>query len=283
MFLIKLLSRLPLEVLYALAPVLYIILYYLVGLRKRTVIENLHNSFPDKTPAEIKRIAKRFYRNYADVVVEMIKSISMDSRELDKRVTIRNQTLLEDYFERGQSVIVMLAHQCNLEWLMMAASIKLAHPLDAVYKPLSNQSLDRLLLASRSRFGGDPIRAKHTLMEIIKRKNQVRGYAIAPDQSPRGSDEKYWTRFLNQDTAFFLGVEKIARLTKCPVVFIGSKRIKRGYYEAEFKALAEPPYQNPSNEITEHYAREVERQILKDPPDWLWSHRRWKHKKPVYS
>ena len=269
--------------LYGAAFPLYLLFYYGLRLRKNVVFTNLSNAFPDKRPQEIKKLAKNFYRNYSDVVVEMIKTITIDAGELDRRITITNQKVLEDFLDRGQSVIVMMAHQCNLEWLMLACCIKLNHPMDAVYKPLHNKLLDKLMLESRSRFGGHPIPAKNTLQEIIKRKNVVRCFAIAADQTPRAGDDKHWTQFLNQDTAFFLGVEKLARLTKYPVLFLGMKRITRGVYEASLHPLAVPPYSAPSETVTQRYVQAVESQILTSPSDWLWSHKRWKHKKPIYA
>ena len=269
--------------LYITAFPLYLSLFYVLRLRKNVVINNLSNAFPDKRPQEIIKLAKHFYRNYSDVVVEMIKTITIDAGELDRRITITNPNVLEDFLNSGQSVIVLMAHHCNLEWLMLACCIKFNHPTDAVYKPLHNKPIDKLMLESRSRFGGHPIPAKNTLQEIIKRKNVVRCIAIAADQTPRAGDDKYWTQFLNQETAFFLGVEKLARLTKYPVLFLGMKRTSRGVYEASLKPLAVPPYSKPAETITQRYARAVESQILTSPSDWLWSHKRWKHKRSIYT
>lgn len=277
--LLKLLSKLPLPVLYMLARLIYVLIYFVMKYRKEVVCKNLQNAFPGKSNEEIEHIAKQFYRNYSDVIVEMIKTISIDRKSLAQHIHITNSHLLEDVLNQGQSVIVMLAHHCNIDWLLLACDIKLRYPMDAVYKPLHNVSLDKLLLETRSRFGAKPIPAKNTVLEIIKRKRETRCFAIVPDQTPRAEDEKFWTRFLNQDTAFFLGVEKIARLTRYPVFFISVKRIRRGQYEAHFKPIASPPYTADDHIITERYTREVEAQILDSPADWLWSHKRWKHKK----
>ncbi|MCP4406828.1 MAG: lysophospholipid acyltransferase family protein [Gammaproteobacteria bacterium] len=269
--------------LYTLAPVFYFLLYYIIGYRKEVVFGNLQNAFPDKSPPAIKMIAKRFYRNYSEVLVEMIKSISIDKEVLARQVRFDNAHILEGFLERNQSVIVMLAHHCNIDWLLLACDIKLNHPMDAVYKPLHDKSMDQLMLETRSRFGAKPIPARNTIMEIMRRKNETRCFAIVPDQTPRNEDEKFWTRFLNQDTAFFLGVEKIARMTRYPVLFMEVKRSRRGHYNAHFQVLATPPYSGDENNITQRYARAVEAQILEAPADWLWSHRRWKHKKPLYA
>jgi KDO2-lipid IV(A) lauroyltransferase len=281
--LITLLSKLPLPALYLLARLIYFLLYHIIRYRKDVVFRNLQNAFPDKKSKDIEVIARHFYRNYSDVIVEMIKTINIDRETLARRIRFSNSHILEDFLSQGQSVIVMLAHHCNIDWLLLACDIKLNYPMDAVYKPLHDESLDRLLLKTRSRFGAKPIPAKNTILEIMKRKQETRCFAIVPDQTPRAEDEKLWTRFLNQDTAFFLGVEKIVRLTRYPVLFMGVKRISRGQYEASFKLIAKPPYTPDAHTITERYTHEVEAQIIDSPADWLWSHKRWKHKKPLYT
>ena len=280
---LKLLSRLPLRVLYALSDLVYPLLYYVLRIRRKTVYTNLRHSFPNKHPQEIKRLAKAFYRNYTDLVFEMIKTYSINKEELVKRVQITNPQLLKEFLDAGQSVILLLGHQGNPEWSVMVSSIQSNYPLDAIYKPLHNVSMDRLLLSVRSRFGATLIPAKHAVMEIIKRKHTVRSIALVADQTPRTTDEKYWTHFLNQDTAFFLGVEQIARATKYPVLFVGVKRIRRGAYQASLKVLSKQPRACSPYELTERYVRELEHQILENPPDWFWAHRRWKLQKPVYT
>ena len=175
----------------------------------------------------------------------MVKTLTIGSEELVKRVQISNQQLLQEFLDCKQSVIVMLGHQCNIDWLLLACDIELNYPMDAVYKPMHDESMDKLVLEARSRFGGRPIAAKHTLTEIVKRRREVRCYAIVPDQTPRKEDEKFWMSFLNQDTAFFLGVEKIARLTSYPVLFMAVERSRRGHYMATFKVLATPALYRP--------------------------------------
>jgi KDO2-lipid IV(A) lauroyltransferase len=266
-----------------LSDLVFPLLYYLLRIRRETVFANLRHSFPDKHPDEIKHLAKTFYRNYTDLVFEMIKTYTISKEELIKHVQIANPQVLKEFLDAGQPVILMLAHQGNFEWSVMVGGIQSNYPIDAIYKPLHNVSVDRLLLNARSRFGATLIPAKNTIMEILRRKNTVRSVALVADQTPRSTDEKYWTRFLNQDTAFFLGVEKIARLTKYPVVFMGVKRVRRGAYEAYLKILSTQPHTCSPYELTERYARELERQILENPPDWFWAHRRWKLKKPLYS
>ena len=281
--LFRVLSKLPLCLLYLLSDLLYLVVYYLVPYRKGIVFNNLRNSFPDKQPAEITRIAKSCYKNLSDITVEAIKAISISPEDLKKRVDFKDQDILEDYARKQQSVILMTTHQCNWEWLLLAGCLKLPFPLDAVYKPLHNQKADVLMLEMRSRFGGNPIPLKNIIVEMMKRKKIARGFAIVADQTPLRDEEKYWTRFLNRDTAFAVGAEKIARFTKYPVIFVAMERVKRGYYQVSLQRLAQPPYANEGYPIIERYAREAERQILAHPGDWLWSYKKWKYKKSVYA
>ena len=280
--LFKLLSKLPLGVLYLLADVLYFTIYYVVPYRKAVVYRNLHRSFPEKTDAEIRRLAKRFYKNASDVTIEVIKAISITREELTRRVTITNPEILDELTERHQSFILMAAHQCNWEWLLLATSAMLPVPTDAIYKPLHVKHIDKLMFDTRSRFGGNPIPLKHSIVEIMKRKDIPKAFAIVADQTPSKGEEKYWATFLNQDTPFAVGAEKIAKITKYPVFFVAMRRTARGRYDVSLIPLATPPYGKDRYPIIERYVHEAEKQILAHPEDWLWTYRKWKYKKPLY-
>jgi len=284
MWLLKLLSFFPLWFLYLISNLLYLFIYYITPYRKKDVFEHLQRSFPDKTDTEIKQIAKQFYRNIADVLVESIKAMRISERALAQRVVFKNPELLQPWIDKQQSMIFMAAHQCNWEWLLLGSCVHLPFPLDAVYKPLHYKPGDQLMYNIRARFGAKPIAIKDTIMEIMKRRKELRGFALVSDQSPLVDEEKYWTKFLHQDTPFPIGAEKIARLTKYPVFFVNMQRIKRGYYEVHLEQLAEPPYvKQEGYPIIAAYAQATEQQILEHPGDWLWSYRKWKYKKPVYS
>jgi KDO2-lipid IV(A) lauroyltransferase len=185
-------------------------------------------------------------------------------------------------------VVLLAAHFCNWEWLLLAASAELGVPIDAVYKPQRVAFFDRFLREGRSRFGGNPIPHRSFLFEIAKRKGQARAYALVADQTPLQEEEKHWTRFLNQDTAFYVGADKIARILKAPVLFVAMRREERGRYAARLVVLAEPPYERAAArdigaEIIERYARALEDEIRQSPADWLWIHRKWKYPKPLYA
>jgi Kdo2-lipid IVA lauroyltransferase/acyltransferase len=277
------LSKLPLAVLYTLGGPLYCVVYYLLGYRKTVVYNNLRTAFPECTEPEIRRLAKQFYRNLVDVALEVLKALSMSEHELLRRVRFRNPELIEPYARQQQSLLLLAAHQCNWIWLLLAGGIRLPLPIDVLYKRLHHRGCDRLMLAIRSRFGAQSIAQRHAFVDIMKQRHRLRGLAMTADQTPPKGAEKYWTYWLNQETAFAVGGEKIAKITRYPVVFVGMQRLRRGYYEVSFTLLAEPPYTRHDDTIMARYVREVEQQIRAAPADWLWSHRKWKYKKPLYA
>jgi Kdo2-lipid IVA lauroyltransferase/acyltransferase len=247
--------------------------------RLKVVLENLRNSFPEKTEKEIKQIARGFYLNLADVIVETIKSYNISKEELKKRNHVTNPEILAQYGNRGQSVLVMASHQCNWEWQLLSAQAHFDFPCDGVYKPLANKTIDEIMLHIRGRLGYRPIPKKSAVREIVRRKDKTFVYGLLGDQRPSPNENNYWVKFLNQDTAFLQGTERIAQLTGFPVLYIDMKRLKRGFYEITFHRIAEAPYSSDSHDILEQYAHLIENSIRRSPSDWLWSHKRWKHKK----
>jgi len=161
-------------------------------------------------------------------------------------------------------------------------SVQLGYPLDAAYKPLHDAWAERLMLAIRSRFGARLVPAKDLLADYLKRRAVVRVLAMNADQAPVSTDKRYWTTFLGQDTAFYVGLEQIARATRLPVMYVVMRRSRRGYYEAELHPLWDGREKLEPNAITERYARACEIDVLKSPADWLWSYRRWRLQKPLY-
>ncbi len=281
MSVLKLLSRLPLSVLYSLSDCLYVLVYHGWRFRRTLSLSNLRNSFPDKSAAELERIARQAYRNACDMIAEVLKGAVIDEQELRARVRILNIDALARFTQTGQSVIMLASHHCNWEWLLLASCLEPDVRVDAVYKPLRVAAIDRFILEMRSRFGGNPIAVKDFLSAVLRRRGAARVLALVADQTPPWDEEKHWTRFLNQDTAFFVGADRIARITRAPVFFVGMRRVRRGYYEARLQLLAEPPYSGTGPDITERYARAAEAHIARYPADWLWMYRKWKYKKPI--
>jgi Kdo2-lipid IVA lauroyltransferase/acyltransferase len=227
-------------------------------------------------------VMRRLYLGFAQMLVEVVKSVTLPADELRRRVRIINLAGPRQHLAAGQSVLLVAAHQCNWEWMLLALSLELGYPLDAAYKPLVDNWAEREMRKIRSRFGCRLVPAQELLPDILKRRDPVRAIAMVADQEPVASERQYWTRFLNRDTAFYMGPEEIARVTRFPVFFIAIRRTGRGCYEMECEPLAAPGEPLAPGALTEAYARRVERQIRAAPPDWPWSHKRWKLKKSLY-
>jgi KDO2-lipid IV(A) lauroyltransferase len=286
--LLKFLTRLPLPVLYELSKALFRVAFYVFRWRRPLAAANLRNAFPEKSEAERAVILKQSYRNLANLIFETLYGYGASAAEMQRRVRVENPELLRQFTERGQSVVLLAAHFCNWEWLLLTAGTQLGIPIDAVYKPQRVAAFDRFLREGRARFGGNPIPANNFLVDVMKRKGEVRAYALVADQTPQKREEKHWSRFLNQDTAFFVGADKIARILNAPVLFVSMRRERQGFYSARLKLLASPPYGRDVDhgngaQIIESYARALEDEIRASPADWLWIHRKWKYAKPLYA
>ena len=278
----RLVARVPLAALYGLAGALGWLTFRFFPYRKDVVRENLAKAFPAFDEPQLRDVMRRYYLGFAQMLMEIIKSVRMPAEELSRRVRILNLEAPRAFLAQGQSVLMVAAHQCNWEWMLLALSIELGYPVDAAYKPLVNDRAEREMKKVRTRFGSRLVPAKELLPDILKRRGTVRAVAMVADQEPTTSEHKYWTNFLGRDTAFYMGPEEIARVTRFPVFFIAMRRVARGHYEMEFQPLAPGGAVGPSGSLTEHYARVVEQQIHAAPPDWPWSHKRWKLKRSVY-
>ncbi len=276
------LSCLPLSVLYAFATAIGWLAFRVFPYRADLVHANLALAFPDEDEAGLRRFMRGYYAGFADMLVEIVKSAAIPADELRRRIRVVNLEQPREYLSRGQSVLFVAAHQCNWEWMLLGISVQLGYPVDSAYKPLVNPWAEREMKKVRTRFGSRLVPAKDLLADIIKRRGVVRAIAMVADQEPTTSEHKHWTRFLNRDTAFYMGPEDISRATRLPVFFIALRRVSRGVYEAQFERLAEAGERLPPGELTERYARRVEEQIRSAPPDWPWSHKRWKLKRSVY-
>lgn len=278
----RLLAFLPLSLLYVVSDVLlYPLVYYLAGYRKKVVRSNLAASFPDKSTSELRRTEKDFFRYFCSVVVETIYLAGISPEEAKKRTSFINTGLLEKYQNRGQSVLVYLGHYGNWEFQTF---LKLHYPgihLINVYRPLTNKTFDRLMFKLRNRFGAELLEKQAVLRKIVFLRQQAQAgvFGMIADQSPSKTNLHYWTHFLNQDTSVLTGVERLAKSSGAAVVYADVRVVKRGYYSTEFKLITDNPRETADNEITEQYSRLMEQSILRNPACWLWTHRRWKHKR----
>lgn len=253
-------------------------MFYVVAYRKKVVKENLTNSFPEKPPREIQRIAKKYYWHLSQIIVEIIKTHNISKEELIQRIDATGIELLINEADNGNSSLVLTSHQGNWEWILAYCGIHVLQPIDVVYQEIKHQGFNNFFLNIRSRFGAMPVEKKSLVKEVVKRKNILRYIAILADQTPRFVDKAYWKTFLHQDTPFFDGPFKIARMMQLPVYYISMNRLKTGRYKLTVKALDSPPY-NSENEIIDKYISQLEEDIKAQPEIWLWSHKRWKYKK----
>jgi len=250
--------------------------------RRHVVLANLKASFPEWDDATRERVIRDYYRGFADVFVEVVHSLRLTPDEIGRRMKLVNPQLIRDEVARGKPVLIMAAHQCNWEWLLLGLSTQLGMPVDAAYKPLVDSWAEREMLSLRSRLGARMVPAPQLLADIIRNRNVPRAIAMVADQEPVSSERKHWLKFLNRDSAFFLGAEEISRSVRYAAFFARIRRVARGRYEVEFVPLSEAGEQLSPGEFTARYARMVEEQIRAAPADWPWSHKRWKLKKPLY-
>jgi KDO2-lipid IV(A) lauroyltransferase len=245
------------------------------------VHNNIRNSFPDKSDAEILRIEKEYFSHFCDLIVESVKAFTISDRQAQKRFTTPNPELPNKYFDLGKNVAVVGGHYGNWELYAITVAQQIKHKPVALYTTMTNKFFDQKMKTSRSRYGLN----MHSLQRyretgIDDFKEDLTATIFGSDQSPRKSQKAFWARFLNQDTAIQFGLEKFARTNNFPVIYGDIHKLKRGYYKVEYHLVCEDPSELPEGEITKTHTRMLE-DIINDRPDyWLWSHRRWKLKRP---
>ena len=274
------LSLLPFWVLYRISDILYVLIFYVIGYRKKIVYTNLRNSFPEKSDQEIRHIAKKFYRYLPDIVVESIKMRTISKKQVKERIELLNEEEVIRHFEAGKAVIGVTAHYANWELGIHRLSLMTDYPKLIIYKPLNSKVFDDIQNQIRCRFGAIMVPMKQILRHIVRLKGQPHISMFVADQTPLYQDSDYFMDFLHQEALVYTGTERIARLTSDPVVFcqIGRKK-KRGYYFCKFTTLVENPEMYTEHEITQLHNRFTEEVIRQEPEYWLWSHNRWKRKR----
>lgn len=279
---VRVLSHLPFGALYAFAHFLGWLAYRVFPYRQHVVRENLTKAFPEFDEAQLQQVMRDYYRGFAEVLVELIKAATLSEEEIRRRVRAVNLEAAQALLAQGKPVLLVAAHQANWEWMLLGLSLQLGARVDAAYKPLKNPWAEHEMKAIRTKFGSRLIPAKGFLADILKHGKEARACAMVADQEPTTSEHKHWTRFLNRDTAFYMGAEEIARVTKYPAFFVGMKRLERGHYELSLTPLVPGGQRLTTGELTERYARLCEEQIREAPADWPWSHKRWRLKKSLY-
>ena len=270
-------AAIPFPIIYVLSDFFSFMVFRLFGYRKQVVLDNLRNSFPEKSEEEIHKIRRKFYKNFTDVFLEMVKMLNMSGKTIEKRVKILNPEVVKKYHEKGQSVLFVGGHCANWEWLAMS----IAHYIDcdtySVYKPLKNEAYGGLLEEMRGKTGNHLVPMKSFLRTILKNKDRGVVNFMLADQTPHVGEIEYFSNFLHQETPVFLGVEKITKAVKMPLFFMDIHRVKRGHYEIEFVELFNNYDNTKPYEVTEKHLKALEELIKAEPSDWLWSHRRWKY------
>ena len=273
-------SIIPLRILYLISDGIYFLLRYVFSYRKKVIETNLRNAFPDYSDEKIAQLIKDVYRNLTDILVESIKGITMSVDEVNKRFKYVNPELPNAYFEKGQSVVFVAAHYTNWEWgLKLGSQVK--HLVIGIYGVISNKYINDYMLRSRQIDNFVLAPPRETFKTIDKYKNHPAGWLLIADQNPSNVDAAHWVNLFDVDTACHHGPDTIARVNDFPMIFIEFKRVRRGYYEAEFSLVHENPKALIQGKLTELYMKKVEKMIQKNPGDWLWSHKRWKHKRNV--
>lgn len=277
-FFCYLLSPLPLRAHYIISYIIYVLMFYIIRYRRRVVWKNLTSAFPEKKEEELLRIERGFYHFFCDYLVETVKLMTISQEEMKRRIIFRGTELVDEIIESGQSITLYVGHYCNWEWV---SSIPLwldpSTWCGQVYHPLENKDFDKLFLKIRERMGAHCIAMLDTLREVVKHKRENRPIIIGyiSDQKPLWVNIHHWVDFLHHDTPVLTGAERIARKMNHAVMYLDIQRVRRGYYEAEFKCITREPQKLKEYELTDIYFEMLEKSIRRAPEFWLWSHDRW--------
>lgn len=275
----KLLAIMPRKLFYLFSNFIAWNLYIIFGYRLKVVKTNLRNSFPEKSEAEIKKITAAFYRNLSDTILETIALYKQSAKSMNKMVHILNPELIQEVHDSGKSVFFAIGHTANWELLASYLSINQPFALSAIYKKLSDDNSDALMKRLRQRFGKlELFESKSAYKNLLAKKTQQQAVLILGDQTPLKRDSHFWMKFLNQDTSFFIGLERMASKLDYAVIYLEFCRLARGSYSLKAIEICRECTNLPDNSITLQYAQLLEKTIHARPDAWLWSHKRWKHK-----
>ncbi len=274
-----LISRLPFPIVYMLSTLVYQLVYYGIGYRKKVVRENLKLVLPEKSDQERRVIEKRFYQHMCDMFLEMIKTMGISGKELQKRFVFNNLEVLHQLEAKEKSIMLLFPHYASWEWVI-ALDAHIKSKGYAIYQPVQNPYFDKLIRRIREKFGTTLIATTET-KEIVAQ-NRLKGrlsmYGILSDQSPMVSRTKYWAPFMGITVPVHVGAEMLCKGLDLPAVYLKVEKRKRGHYQGTFKVLSETPKSVPDFEITDAFLREVEASISEAPEYYFWTHKRWKHR-----
>ena len=271
----------PFWLLYLKSDLLYLLVYHVVRYRRKVVRCNLLRSFPEEDLKSLKVIEKQFYCNLCDLMVEAPKMMQMGENGYRKRISFVNKELVEQLANKGKNVFYAIPHSGNWEWFGKMIPEFAEHKGLAIYKKVKSPLFEQLMLYMRTKNCSlEMVESNSVLRRLMELRNNHNGVLMMADQTSHGLATDYWTEFLHQDTCWFTGIERIAKKLDYAIVFISMTRKSRGHYEIVFELVTDTPKEMKDGEIMERYVRCVERFILANPDNWLWSHRRWKHERP---
>lgn len=278
--LIWFISILPFRVLYTLSDMIYLVTYYILGYRKSTVRENIALALPHLSESEQRRIERKFYHHLCDSFLEMAKTMTISNEEIARRYRFTNLDVYLDLEKKGKSIALLCAHYASYEWAV-SMNLYVNHKGVGIYKQIRNRYFDKLVRDIRHRFKSDLITTKETIPTIRDnyKNNVLCLYGFASDQSPKVQSAFHWGTFMGMEVPMHTGGEMLAKKYDMNVIFLRTKKIKRGYYEASFEVLSDNVKEVPNYQITDRFARLVEQQILEAPEYYLWTHKRWKHRR----
>ena len=273
-------SILPFRIFYWLSDCIYVLVYYIVGYRKKTVRENLALALPHLSDKERLEIEKKSYHHLCDMFLEMVKTMTISSEEMNKRFKITNLEVIKEYEKKGKSIMLIASHYASWEWLI-TLNQKISFLGVAVYKKLANKHFDKLVRDIRSKYNTELVPTSKTIPLIANnQKNNIQCvYGSASDQSPKADRIFHWESFMGVEVPVHTGPEMLAKKYDMTVVFAKVKKVKRGYYELTIIPLSDNPKSIPDFGITHIYIKEVEKQILEAPEYYFWTHKRWKHRR----
>lgn len=275
-------SLLPLRILYVFSWLIYILLNYLIGYRRTTITKNLKNSFPEKSEKDIKSIRKKFYKNFADYLVENLKSFSITQKELDARHTYSNLEIFEEIKKEGKNTMMMTGHIFNWEWFIGTVKHLPAKNTVAIYHKIKNYFWEQRINQNRGKFGTYSLDMKKTARYMMAQPNDGETtYLFIADQSPKRDHIFYDLKFLNQDTPVFSAFDKIASRLEMGVVFCQTVKLKQGHYHTTFERIYPKNDKFEPMEIVDQFFEKLESTIRENPDNWLWSHKRWKYNKGI--
>jgi KDO2-lipid IV(A) lauroyltransferase len=277
MFIARLISYLPLWVLYLFTDLLYLFGYHVLKYRQKVIFDNLLHAFPEKSDKERKAIAKKFFRNLTDSFAETLKFYTISKNGLSKMLQIKDGNFLSERVEKGETVIMVSGHFINWEAFVVGFNGLVDPRLETTYSQLTNKTFNNLMIAIRSRFGGTLVEKSNFSRNFLEKRKVPRIIGLAADQRPGNAEIRYTANFMNRETAFFEGPEKLAKRYGYAVFFVNMKRPKRGHYAITYQLVCEPPYTDaPAHSVTDEFIRLTENGIREQPEIYLWSHNRWK-------